>query len=989
MNNDTIHLIVGCGKAGVATMAAQIRSRLYSRGGLKEGLYCYLAVDSNWETLDCFDKIMGRLPGGRATCSVRTILLSCRDHDSFGSFVRHSFAIPFLNGNNADGLKRLKEHWWYDADGRPYGENRHEPERAIDFYGLTWSYLPKIGTTVDELVEEALRRSWSGSQEVDVHVIASLAEETGRGAWGLVALKVRECLEERGISTRPVAVLYDASICRNEYRYHLQNDLRLKVNALTGISELSCWMGNERRNPPLSYRLPNLRSPTQRACDDLRVVGDGDSPSTEGPFSELQLITERHGLGSPLDHFKEIGRVLHLRLASDADSFGFINSNRSFSSGRIGSCGSATFEVDIGGIEEFCHREACNIAIERFLQNADDVSPDVEQFFSSIPANDSVRGLDGIRPVRGGTLFQRLAAVLVKRAGATFEGFLTSLPAEGTARAKERLGLVVEALPESEIREAMAEVLSGLGMDDGPEGVRDIVRRSAMRVFSGRPDQRPSLGRVRDFLAQLTGGLLKFRAFPETVSPPEPATDAVTRFGKRTFVEALLFRPRFNDAEISVLLRRKGETFSGIVVDQFLVENYGGMKRVVGEFVDRVLGEVERLLARVAGIADGLVKESERSAHDEEVTWTKLWSAVSSLETGRSSTEDSFQGLFVTPDRLMDAIHEELEELAASQRILKPIVESREWLRHIIGDAIHLGDHHGWRAVENPALLEEDDDEFLSAHVRKLVRSIRNSVRLEVGFFEEHFSFLAVLERNRVFWNEELKRQEEDASRWGYMFMSDCFLGTLGVEPIIDPDGGHRKLPPVEDIKYTIIGPLAGRSRTGWELDRSVRSEVSMTVHVPFKKDYDWEEQLSANERSHGEIRFEMLDLTNPASSLYSYSSILHETIVPPGDYSLPVWRPADKPEPENHHAVREQKSQEPVFPFDFIRSLKYYREPDIREKLIEAERKDGKPIFDKDEFLGGLGYLSPFHVRNDEVSKTRWKPWSPGGDGPEKPARG
>ena len=983
MSMEKVHLLVGCGKAGVATMAAQIRRRLYSRGRREEEIYCYLAVDSNRETLDCFEKIIRGLPGDRDTCRGRTILLS--SYGPLGLIVKDCFVTPFLNGNDADGLKRLQEHWWYDADGRPYGEDRHEPERAIDFYGLTWSYLPKIGTTVDDLVEEALRRSWSGRPEVDVHVIASLAEETGRGAWSLVALKVRECLEERGISTRPVAVLYDASIYRNEYRYHLQNDLRLKVNALTGISELSCWMGNERRNPPLSYRLPNLRSPTQRACDDLRVVGDGDSSSTEGPFSELQLITERHGLGSPLDHFKEIGRVLHLRLASDADSFGFINSNRSFSSGRIGSCGSATFEVDIGGIEEFCHREACNIAIERFLQNADDVSPDVEQFFSSIPANDSVRGLDGIRPVRGGTLFQRLAAVLVKRAGAKFEGFLTSLPAEGTARAKERLGLVVEALPGSEIREAMAEVLSGLGMDDGPEGVRDIVRRSAMRVFSGRPDQRPSLGRVRDFLAQLTGGILKFRAFPETVSPPEPATDAVTRFGKRTFVEALLFRPRFNDAEISVLLRRKGETFSGIVVDQFLVENYGGMKRVVGEFVDRVLGEVERLLARVAGIADGLVKESERSAHDEESLWDQLWEAVSSRETGRSRAEDPFQGLFVTPDRLMDVIREEREELArsASNHVLKPIVESREWLRHMIGDAILLGDHHGWCAVENPVLLEDDDDEFLSARVRELVRSVRNSVRLEDGFFEEQFSFLAVLERNRVFWNEELKRQ---AGTERLAEMAEYFRGMLGAEPVIDPSTRLLELQPVDVLKYTIINSLSGRSMVGWELDYRVPSETSLIVHVPFKKDYDWEKQLSANERIHWKIRFEIFDVTNPASSLYSYSSILHETVVPS---ALPVWRPADKPEPENHHAVREQKSQEPVFPFDFIRSLKYYREPDIREKLIEAERKDGKPIFDKDEFLGGLGYLSPFHVRNDEVSKTRWKPWSPGGDGPEKPARG
>jgi hypothetical protein len=334
----------------------------------------------------------------------------------------------------------------------------------------------------------------------------------------------------------------------------------------------------------------------------------------------------------------------------------------------------------------------------------------------------------------------------------------------------------------------------------------------------------------------------------------------------------------------------------------------------------------------------------------------------------------------------MDAIHEEREELAASQRVLKPIVESREWLRHMIGDAILLGDHHGWCAVENPVLLEDDDDEFLSARVRELVRSVRNSVRLEDGFFEEQFSFLAVLERNRVFWNEELKRQ---AGTERLAEMAEYFRGMLGAEPVIDPSTRLLELQPVDVLKYTIINSLSGRSMVGWELDYRVPSETSLIVHVPFKKDYDWEKQLSANERIHWKIRFEIFDVTNPASSLYSYSSILHETIVPPGDYSLPVWRPADKSEPEPPHAVREQKSQYPIFPFDFIRSLEYYREPDIMEKLIEAERKDGKPIFDKDEFRGGLGYISPFHVRNDEVSTTRWKPWMVGRDASEQPVHG
>lgn len=320
MNRETVHLLVGCGTAGLATMAAQIERRAYSKGGADGGIYCYLAVDSDKGSLCCFANVLERMARERFSGLVRTIFLSCDDYDSFGEFVKHHFAIPFLNGNNVDGLKRLQEHWWYDDDGRPYGEKQREPERAVDFYGLTWRKLPEIEEAVDNLVEAALNKSWEdGPPTFDVHVIASLAEETGRGSWSLVAFKVRECLEKRGFPVRPVGILFDASIYRDEF-CHPEKHLRLQVNSLTGLSEISCWMDNERRNPPLSYCLPDLKWPISRNCDVLRVIGDGDSPSSQGPISELHLITERYGMYSPLDYFKAVGTELNLTLADDADS---------------------------------------------------------------------------------------------------------------------------------------------------------------------------------------------------------------------------------------------------------------------------------------------------------------------------------------------------------------------------------------------------------------------------------------------------------------------------------------------------------------------------------------------------------------------------------------------------------------------------------------------------------------------------------------------
>lgn len=954
MHNNTIHLLVGCGTAGLVTMAEQIKRRAYSKGGADGGIYCYLAVDSDKGSLCCFAKVFERLAGGRLAGLVRTIHLSCDDYDSFEAFVKHHFAIPFLNGNDADGLKRLQEHWWYDDDGRPYGEKQREPERAVDFYGLTWRKLPEIEEAVDNLVEAALNKSWEdGPPTFDVHVIASLAEETGRGSWSLVEFKVRECLEKRGFPVRPVGILFDASIYRDEF-CHPEKYLRLKVNALTGLSELSTWMDNERRKKPISYRLPNLDMPARENCDVLAVGCKEKSPrSAEGPIcSPLFKCRNANHPCSPAECFKATGRELFLKMASATVSASRINS---FSPSSISTSSSATFDVEVDKIDAFCRNRARAIVLNEMRTSSDDVSSAVSQFFESIPINARVRDFSDIRPDQKGSLWQRVAFELVRRASPVFERILHELPTDPDVIKYDLL----RSPTVDYVQEALTAVLSALGFRDGDEHIRETVRAFAMGVFRGSLGQRPSLGRLKAFLRNFIDEMAVAHELPVSIEAPIPADVAVKKFRERTILERLLGKPQFSEEEIFALVHRHEEVFAGILVDQLLVDSYGKMRIVIEKMTACVLKEAQHLIASVDIIEAGCTTVLDKLTEDEL------------RDVGISKGTDPFEQLFVVaPDSDLKAIVEN-----GANRILKPIVESRDSLDRLIGEAVVIGSSFGdsFERMVNRVAEEFDKahgEESLKDYVsHQLSEIVGSHVFLNEDFIEDNFSFLKVLERNRQYWNEEARRC--DGNPEILERKSGFFRRTLGAELVIDDNELRCPiLPPVRVLKYSIIDTFAYYARP----DVSEPHEETMIVSVPFEKEEDWKtyRDKDAIDIEFGGLKWTMIDITDPATSAYSYSAVVDASIVPSVNRSLS----ADFPDEIDKGSKPEENIYVRRHPFDSISAFGYYRERVVTEKLIESERKDGKPIFDEDATLGGLGHVSPFYVRNDEVSEARWKPW-------------
>ena len=943
-------LIIGCGGSGLATMTEFCKRLAYSRNRNAQE-YRFLAIDSDKSALSDFVTCIHLLGDGHFARYVHTFLL---DRD-IGEIVQESFIDPFKDGENSDGKKRLQRHWWHDENGRPYGGSVNR-RRAVDIYGVTWDRMSNIELVIQNVIESMVRTGVDDGDvepSVEVYVISSLAGDTGRGSWSLVAHKVREYLAKYGIRERTLGVLYDAMVYRDLLKRCVADfGLKCKVNALTGLSELSCWLNNGRDANRSSYRLPHLKTPQRELCDVLVSGGETGVPC-EGPITELRLISENeYGCRPHLDYIRETADALFLEMSSRA-----LESRRINNYAAVGSFGSATFEVEAAKIEGYCMAEAYNIVLNRMLDRSEDVAPDVAQFFDTIPINKKINGIADVRPDGGGNIFQRLAYALMKRNRARFELFQQSLPSMKTDEAKKMMESVVQRRSAVDAESALGDVLSALGIEGGLDGINAVVEASALRVLHGSSEQNLSLGRLRNFLMRINADISMSLESSEKIDPPMVAEDAIKDYGKRTILEMVLCKPRFNEHEIATLLRSEGEWFSGVVADQFLVENYEEMRRVVDDLLRRVQEKVRALISCVEKMECCCL----------EIRWPLTKDIYDSRDI--SIDEDAFKELFALPDRSLDAI---VDDERGGHRILKPIVESRESLSQLIGGALSIDS-----GLEDfcEQMLKQASSGEATPSARELSQRIIDNVMLRDGFVEDNFSFVTVLERNRKYWNEELdQRKEGDA--W-LDNATDLFRRTLGAEPIHDFDGS-RKLPSVDEIKKSIVATFACRTKPNCVIEEPYEQFGELTVWMPFAMAED-DRQSCAHQAAMNVRRpypVKLLDITDSASSPYAYYSHVDVSVAQRDCADERQDIPSLQGKLKDVHDAQSagSRAKRHWFLFDAIRSLRYYRDPDVLMKLEETEREDGKSIFDEDP----MGYPSPIYVRDAQWSALRWKPWVP-----------
>ena len=921
----SLNLFIGCGGSGLATLTSLNRLLAQNKGSLPrlEDEVYYLAVDTDLSALDNFERDIREQTGTSPAPFIQRVHL-LEGIGDFDEVISPNFIEPFSLQPRAEGLKRLREHWWHDQNGNPFRPHGPKPVRGAPCpqvaYGLAWYRLEEIENAVRRIVDRMVAQGDGDSAQLgdmNLVVVAGLSGGTGRGCWNLVALKVRECLRDIcQVTVPPVGVFFDAGVCDGAASGDAGQRLAREVNALTGLSELSSWIADGGKSDRFEFRLPGVKSPDRPEEDVLKVDLD---PKAGSPVARAFLVCGRSGAAS-LENARQChemaGAALCAMIARPD-----VAARRANDGDRYGSFAAATFEVDALHIRRWYETRACGIALQRLVAVGEDVTAAKEVFFRSTPVNAAARVLADLRPDPDGTLYQRLAAALLAQ-----DRYCRSLETMVQNFQQWRLAdaeAAVEPLlaPASDVKSVVEQSLARMGLS--PADVEAAVVEATKAVYRGEEGQRPSIGRALEFLKTIRSEVgaaralsaQSFRMMPEggdeALDAGEAVLETLRKFSGRTFKEVVVGIGSYNPDEIDSLVRRDGGSYVGMIPSAVVAVNYPQLRAALEEALQPALMRINRLIVACEWFAECCREARAGFALDE------------SRAAGGESGEDPFSLLFVTPDRIDESLYGRDDTRRLYRRVLRPVVASRAEAEALLDDSIVVGD--GLEAfvdgaVEDgsfEALAVANDVETHRRFVNDLMALTRTNVGLRENFMERNFSFDKTLARNREEWNRAIAAAAGDGGRLAKL--KDMFQYTLGAEPAGNPHSpaAPLALPPVEELRQTIAASLSGVCVPWWIVDA---------------------QDLSEN-------RDEISLLLSP----FGYLAFASEGV-----------RPADA----GKH------------PLDAVESLKYHQAPDVDAWLQKAERDDGESVFTTEGRGRGLGYVSPVYVRERALADRRWRPW-------------
>jgi hypothetical protein len=364
-------LFVGMGGSGIKTLAkfVDLLTEHSKETANSEVFVAFLLVDTDGGELAEYERQIRRAyERVHREPILRTVHLSA-DITDFSSFV----ASKLKKGGHHE---RLRDVWWYRTNRR----DQDEPFTAINLKDsptrgagqcplvstfLAWNQMRTIDSTIDDLLNTLKNRSVQGKNlqnwTLDVSLVAGLAGGTGRGCWHLVASKIREKLRDLNQRPKPVGFFFDSSVFAEDVKREEQVT-KLRVNSITGVSELVAWLRNEYERDtdlsPFQFRLPSLENPAASSSDlidttklNLTVGGEELQGITgRAPISAAYLIFgagKQGTLGEASAYYQSVASALYARLFSSTAT---TNINEA---GHLNGLGSASISVPIAGIRTY------------------------------------------------------------------------------------------------------------------------------------------------------------------------------------------------------------------------------------------------------------------------------------------------------------------------------------------------------------------------------------------------------------------------------------------------------------------------------------------------------------------------------------------------------------------------------------------------------------------------------------------------------------
>ncbi|MBR6022217.1 MAG: hypothetical protein IK066_07345 [Kiritimatiellae bacterium] len=981
----SLNLVIGCGGSGLTTI--QELNRLLAQDPemlprIPKEVF-YLVLDTKKADLENFEAALAEQMGDYPGPFTKSVLLS-RDT----SILSDAFRVPFkarYEGVKGDpGQARLKEHWWHDENGLPF--LAPEVTNLIDgagqcppaSYGLAWYRLKEIGEAVVEIVDEMVDRG-NGSperlKELKVTVVAGLAGGTGRGTWSLVTFKVREyLLDKYHVTVPPLGMFFDANVFENVAKEHQGQTTALKVNALTGLSELSCWMtnGGKSGEERYAYRLPSIESPENPMTDVLKVDLEVN-PKSGGPVGGAFLVcgaNQSAKLSTNGQYHAMAGAALYV-LATNPDVSGvLVNDTEPYKS-----LAAATFEVDALHIRQYFETRARGFALEGLATGTAGAEAEVSAFLAECPLAARVRTAEDLKPNARGTVYQRAALALQGKS--PYKESLATLKEDlrgwNKQEAEEETEDLLAPADPALAQEAIADALAGFGPKGknglptglGGEGAAAAVAEAAKRVYRGEGGQKPSVARARAFLEGLKAEIEKARKEAPTdlkvgteVSPAavpgEAAKKTLEVYGKRSAIEFVKGVGVYNEDEIGKLCEEtSGGGYWGVLPKASLAASYPVLKAALEEALAGALVRIGKLIAGCKRFEDCCSVAREAFGREEGEA------------AGGARGENAFRLLFATPDRVEETLCQTGDKERVYHRKLVPVVKSEDELAGLGRGAVLCGSgltEFITKSVDSgrlEALGEEGNEDLRSRFTRDLVKAVRTNVRLKEGFMADHFTFPMVLAENLKHWNATIADAQGDGVRM--QRLCDMFLQTLGTVPRIDeqdPEAGP-KLPDVEEVRLRIAASLAAKCSPWWIADTD-QAKHAATVYVPF---------ASGSQAKDGDSlkKIQDSDLLKKVKKAVAEHADFKLARGTPYAYVSFVWAGLK---------LKEDEERRGVHLLDKVTSLGYYGDPDVMRWMRMAESEDGESIFLTRNGNKGIGYVSPIYVKDKKLSGYRWKPW-------------
>ena len=162
--------------------------------------------------------------------------------------------------------------------------------------------------------------------------------------------------------------------------------LPMRVNSLTGLSQLSCWVVNRltgQQEPSKAYRyhLPSLANPAEEAADVLQADLYRDRKAA-APVNHSYVIFNSNGVSSlenHLQYYEMAGAAIYAALSKSSITREEINSNRSY----VG-LATATFEVNATALRRYFEAQA-HFRAAKMLVKADQEQVSAKWLSSSNP----------------------------------------------------------------------------------------------------------------------------------------------------------------------------------------------------------------------------------------------------------------------------------------------------------------------------------------------------------------------------------------------------------------------------------------------------------------------------------------------------------------------------------------------------------------------------------------------------------------------------